>query len=409
VPSGCPLVAGFQSAADVPDPIIAWSLNFTVVGPLGSGFLYAYPTGGTAPPTSIINYNAGDLRNNAAIVPVNATTGSFTVGTSVGTDVIIDTNGIFLATLEISTQLSISASMSAQGAIRGTNSNTTAGSSGVYGLASATTGVLYGVLGQESSTTADSAGLRGVDGTGSPGGSFSPSGVRGESTAGFGVLGTSRFVGIDGVLLNIGGATVADGRLGFSTGGTNYGVYSATGDIGATGTKSFVVPHPTDPSRIIRYISMEGPEAGTYFRGRGRLEGRVAVIDVPESFRLVTEEDGLSIQVTPIGGPASLWIQEVGLDHITVRGPRDLDFFYTVNGVRKGYGAFEPMSEGSEFVPESSTSRLPEGLNPEAKRRLISNGTYNADGTVNMETAERLGWTKLWAARSSSRRVAEQR
>ena len=31
------------------------------------------------------------------------------------------------------------------------------------------------------------------------------------------------------------------------------------------------------------------------------------------------------------------------------------------------------------------------------KARLIANGTYNADGTVNMETAERLGWVKMWA------------
>jgi hypothetical protein len=212
-------------------------------------------------------------------------------------------------------------------------------------------------------------------------------------------VGTAGLAGVNGAFLNSSGTTVAEGRLGFSTGGSYYGVYSTTGDIGATGTKQFVVPHPTDPNIVIRYISLEGPEAGTYFRGRARLEGRMAIIDIPESFRLVTEEDGLSIQVTPIGGPASLWIQEIGLDRIMVRGPRDIEFFYTVNGVRKGYGAFEPMSQGSEFVPQSPSSRLPEGLSPETKRRLIANGTYNPDGTVNMETAERMGWTKLWAAR----------
>ena len=30
------------------------------------------------------------------------------------------------------------------------------------------------------------------------------------------------------------------------------------------------------------------------------------------------------------------------------------------------------------------------------KSRLIANGTYNADGTVNMDTAKRLGWTEKW-------------
>jgi hypothetical protein len=42
---------------------------------------------------------------------------------------------------------------------------------------------------------------------------------------------------------------------------------------------------------------------------------------------------------------------------------------------------------------------MPAYLTEEAKRRLIANGTYNADGTVNIETAERVGWTRLWRER----------
>jgi hypothetical protein len=378
--------------------------------------MLAWAAGAPVPLVAILTFSAGQVLSNAAIVPTSSS-GSISVNVSTPLDLIMDVNGYFPNTTSMN-QLTAGESFGIAGSvgggvILGTNLSTAAGSYGVkgvatgtgsnsaglFGLASATSGVLYGALGQESSTTADSAGLRGVDGTGSPGGSFSPSGVRGESTGGFGILGTSRFVGVDGILLNTAGSTLAEGRLGFSTGSTNYGVYSATGDFGGTGAKYFVVPHPSDPTTVIRYISLEGPEAGTYFRGRGKLVDRIAIIDVPESFRLVTEEDGLSIQVTPIGGPASLWIQEVGLNRIVVRGPKDLEFFYTVNGVRKGYGAFEPMSQGSEFVPESPSSRLPEGLNPETKRRLIANGTYNADGTVNMETAEKMGWTKIWASR----------
>jgi len=423
----------------VPSAVVAYSLNFTIVNNNSSqGFLILYPTGSPQPIVSNVNWITTDAqRGNAAIVPANAS-GSINVfaNITVGTvDVIIDLNGIFVSTLPGSVPLTITSTGSqaaivgmnsggstngygvtgqvtgngsSSAGVRGVASGTGAGSAGISGLASGASGVLYGALGQETSTTADSAGVRGVNGAGSPGGFFAPAGVRGESAGGFGVLGTSGLVGtaglagVNGAFLNSSGTTLAEGRLGFSTGGTYYGVYSTTGDIGATGTKSFVVPHPTDPSRIIRYISMEGPEAGTYFRGRGRLEDRIAIIDVPESFRLVTEEDGLSIQVTPIGGSASLWIQEVGLNRIVVRGPRDLEFFYTVNGVRKGYSAFEPLSQGSEFVPESPSSRLPEGLNPETKRRLITNGTYNADGAVNMETAERLGWTKIWTAQSSA-------
>ncbi len=34
-----------------------------------------------------------------------------------------------------------------------------------------------------------------------------------------------------------------------------------------SGSKNFVEPHPTDPSKEIRYASLEGREVGTYFRG----------------------------------------------------------------------------------------------------------------------------------------------
>jgi hypothetical protein len=404
------------------------SVNITIFSITGAGSNGVFQVGTANNPTfAWINYPSTESqRGNAGVVPLSSS-GQIVVKVNQGGGSLhftVDTNGYFPATtttnpLTLGEWFGIVGSLGGGGVIQGTNSNSAANSygvkgvasgtgsnsAGIFGLASGTSGVLYGTLGQETSTTADSAGIRGVNGAGSPGGFFAPAGVRGESAGGFGVLGTSGLVGtaglagVNGAFLNSSGTTVAEGRLGFSTGGSYYGVYSTTGDIGATGTKQFVVPHPTDPNIVIRYISLEGPEAGTYFRGRARLEGRMAIIDIPESFRLVTEEDGLSIQVTPIGGPASLWIQEIGLDRIMVRGPRDIEFFYTVNGVRKGYGAFEPMSQGSEFVPQSPSSRLPEGLSPETKRRLIANGTYNPDGTVNMETAERMGWTKLWAAR----------
>jgi hypothetical protein len=72
----------------------ALSLNFTVVGPTGSGFLVSWPTGGAVPPTAILNFNAGDVRNNAAVVPTNDSV-SFTVNVSAPTHVIIDVNGYY--------------------------------------------------------------------------------------------------------------------------------------------------------------------------------------------------------------------------------------------------------------------------------------------------------------------------
>jgi hypothetical protein len=78
----------------IPDVAQALSLNFTVVGPTSSGFLVSWPTGGAVPPVSILNFNAGDVRNNAAVVPTSVTT-SFTVNVSAPTHVIIDVNGYY--------------------------------------------------------------------------------------------------------------------------------------------------------------------------------------------------------------------------------------------------------------------------------------------------------------------------
>ena len=52
-------------------------------------------------------------------------------------------------------------------------------------------------------------------------------------------------------------------------------------------------------------------------------------------------------------------------------------------------------------MPASPDARMPGALSDEAGRRLISNGTYNADGTVNMNTAARLGWTAIWEAQGA--------
>lgn len=59
---------------------------------------------------------------------------------------------------------------------------------------------------------------------------------------------------------------------------------------------------------------------------------------------------------------------------------------------------------GSFFMPRTADSRMPGALSFEAKRKLIANGTYNADGTVNMETAKRLGRTETGRAQALRRR-----
>jgi hypothetical protein len=209
-----------------------------------------------------------------------------------------------------------------------------------------------------------------------------------------------------------GGVQLANGFLGRSGGDSvgcggilqplcppEWAVY-ASGDIGATGTKFFLDPHPTDASKVIGYISLEGPEAGTYFRGRARFENGIARIAVPEHFRMVTDPEGLTVQITPIGGMATVGVLRVDLNEIVVQSSRNLEFSYLVQGVRATFKDAPTVWQGNDFRPESPDAKIPMAFSEGQRARLIANGTYKSDGTVNMETATRLGWDKVWEKRN---------
>ena len=290
---------------------------------------------------------------------------------------------------------------------------------GVYGVANDDAG--FGVEAHSNAAGSDGY-LAGKSG----GRVFGVHGVAGNATTGVGVLGeaTTFGTGVEGIgsLLGVvgltsagitlpvsgvgvfGGTTYGDGVVGqtdvaSSTGvqGVNtanggWGVY-AVGNLGATGVKPFVEPHPTDPSREIRYVCLEGPEAGTYFRGQGHIVNGFATIEVPDHFRMVSSEEGMTVQLTPVGDFATLVVKSYGLDRIVVAGSRDVAFFYTVNGIRRAFAGFEPISENRDFVPRSASDTMhATGLPAESVRRLKASGILNPDGSINLETAHRMGW-----------------
>ncbi len=282
---------------------------------------------------------------------------------------------------------------------------------GVHGTNASTNGAVYGVFGEITSTAPgfESAGVRGnSSGTGANG-----FGVWGsQNGSGVGVRGTVSGAGTGGDFsAGLGGVGVrgtADARFGSGIGvlGSNnpaggYSVF-AQGNLGATGLKNFVDPNPVDPSKQIAFVSLEGPEAGTYFRGTGHFTNGTATIDVPESFRLVTDPTGLSVQITPLGGTPNFGVQSADLSHVVVAATQDVAFYYLVNGVRKGYAGYDPVQPNRIYVPRAAADTLPTWLTDTQKQTLIGNGTYNADGTVNLATAHALGWDLLWANTTST-------
>jgi len=258
---------------------------------------------------------------------------------------------------------------------------------GVYGMASGSRGSA-GVYGAATATDADCWGVNGYAGTkprtstlDSIGGSFQAHGglyAKGVSgfASGYSTSKTSRLSGVYGSCISSNG----------------YGMY-CSGNFGSAAAKAFIQPHPTDPSRAIQFICLEGNENGTYFRGRTKIVNGRAEIDIPEEWRDVTAEEGITVQVTPTDAPARLYVPVQTREKILVRGDRDCAFTYFVNGVRRGFTEYEPyMKNVGFFQPE--VKGVPYGTQfPKALRDiLVKNGILNPDYTPSVATAARLGW-----------------
>jgi hypothetical protein len=83
----------------VPGSAVAISANVTVVGATGGADLRIFPSGTPTPTVSSINFNAGQVRANNAILPmVGNPVGSLTVQCDMptgSTHMLLDVNGYF--------------------------------------------------------------------------------------------------------------------------------------------------------------------------------------------------------------------------------------------------------------------------------------------------------------------------
>ncbi|MBK9965878.1 MAG: hypothetical protein IPP07_13625 [Holophagales bacterium] len=445
-----PMTSASGPCPGIPTGAAAISLNITVVNTAGPGFIMIYPQGGAVPTVSTLNYNAGQVLGNAAIVPMSATGGITVVAGVSGTDLILDVNGYFISgptrlndwemfslvgsypgvlfsvendyvgldgigragLFTSRTDVGDSAALMGHAfadagvtrGVTGRNRSITDNACGVSGEAVGS-GMVFGVIGRTSSSASSAAGVLGIAGNPVyPNNAIASTvGVLGTNTTGSGVLGkssTGRPVQGSRVDATT-GLAITTGILGYTA---SIGVY-AFGDMAASGTKSFIEPHPTDASRQIAFVALEGPEAGTYFRGRGRFVGKSAVIPVPEEFRLVTEEEGLTVQITPIGAVASVGVMSVDLQQIVVGSTRDVEFSYIVHGVRKNYGQYEPIQKNTVFVPAGPDAKM-DPFPAHIQRRLVDLGIYKADGSVNLETAETMGWAQTWREEAAAEQAA---
>ncbi|HRI42646.1 MAG TPA: hypothetical protein PLL78_00995 [Fimbriimonadaceae bacterium] len=127
----------------------------------------------------------------------------------------------------------------------------------------------------------------------------------------------------------------------------------------ANGTKSFVEPNPNDPATDIYYAALEGPEAGMYVRGTGRLVGGRALITLPDHFVALADENSITVQLTPLSfdseglavGAKSLAGIQVG----ELRGGKgSYDFDWEVKSVRRKFRDFRVLRPWDDLVLPSA-------------------------------------------------------
>lgn len=116
----------------------------------------------------------------------------------------------------------------------------------------------------------------------------------------------------------------------FVTGSTTVlGAFQAT-------TKSFKIDHQRLPGKSLIYGVLEGPEHAVYVRGRVQSQSTgTAVIQLPEDWEWLVDENSITVQLTPIDGPQELYVQKIQNNTVTIKSKSAIDCFYLVHATRK--------------------------------------------------------------------------
>ena len=169
--------------------------------------------------------------------------------------------------------------------------------------------------------------------------------------------------------------------------GTNYawtyGVY-ATGDMGATGVKSFIIDHPLDPeNKTLRHYAVESNEVLNVYRGTVELDGNgQAIIELPDYFEAANTN--FSYHLTAIGTPNAPYVlEEISNNKFVVAGTPNTKVSWQVYGERNdptlqyysndGKNYNEEVTEkpnrfkGKYYTPEAYGKPASEGINYDAE------------------------------------------
>ena len=122
--------------------------------------------------------------------------------------------------------------------------------------------------------------------------------------------------------------------------------------VDTTAVKTFVIDHPIKQDNYLVHACAEGPTSDVFYRGTGQLQNGVTVIELPDYFESLTEEEGRTVMITPIademGNAANLAAHEIYEGKFIVELAagyviKNQRFWWRVDAVRKNTSfAVEP-------------------------------------------------------------------
>ncbi len=159
-------------------------------------------------------------------------------------------------------------------------------------------------------------------------------------------------------------------------GNTRAGIYvDGDGDGIVFGDyKFFVVDHPRDAQKEIVYVSLEGPEAGIFCRGKVQLQNGRAIVALPEHFTAMANPDTVTVQLTPVSFDSfGVGYQVLPNGQIEIRelngGKGGYKVAYHAQAVRAGSETHQPVMQKGALRQSLTPASRAIGIQSEETQR----------------------------------------
>jgi hypothetical protein len=91
-------------------------------------------------------------------------------------------------------------------------------------------------------------------------------------------------------------------------------------------SKSFLIDHPTKPGKKLRHVSLEGPTADVFVRGKTKEK----VINLPEYWIGLVDYENINVILTPIGKDQTLYVDKIEGNKVYIDGNAFPNYYYMI-------------------------------------------------------------------------------